>query len=206
MLFRSPPIYYAVSPGDEAILRLLLAKGAKVNPPPEKKDNTPLHNAETANIARILIDNGAIVDALNKNDQSPLHGFALSGRRDLVELLLSAGANPRLKDKEGKTPLHHAAGAWRAGVVAPLIAKGANPNERNAHGAVPLDGVIPFNSGQNRDANRAAQVETLQALLAGGANPNLTATGTAPHLFRAVQEGFEEAAEVLLKEIGRAHV
>jgi ankyrin repeat protein len=205
-----PPIFSAVSEGDEAILRLLLAKGAKVNPLPGKSQ-TPLHNAANTNIARLLIDNGAVVDALNSNDQSPLHGFARSRGRDLVELLLHAGADPRLKDQDDRTPLHLAAEGWNASVVAPLIARGANPNERNSFGGVPLDALIQFEDGDARDLgrrisrrdlrdrNRAAQLETLQAFLVGGADPNLAGVGNAPHLFRAVAEGLEEQVEALLK-------
>ena len=195
----TPPIVRAVWRDDEAMLRLLLAKGAKANPEPGKKGFTPLHNAKTTNIARILIEAGATVDALNSDNQSPLHASASVGNRGLVEVLLAAGANPNLKDKDGKTPLHLASASWRAGVVAPLIAKGANPNERNTYGGVPLDEVIRFEDSRGRDSSRTPQFETLQAFLAGGADPNLTSAGNGPHLFRAVYEGLEDQAEALLK-------
>lgn len=195
----TPPIFSAVWRGDEAMLRLLLAKGAKVNPEPGKKGYTPLHNATTTNIARILIEAGAAVDALNNDNQSPLHASAGAGNREVVEVLLAAGANPNLKDKDGKTPLHLAAANWRASVIAPLIAKGANPNERNTYGGVPLDEVIRFEDSRGRDSSRAPQLETLQAFLAGGADPNLASAGNGPHLFRAVYEGLEDQVEALLK-------
>lgn len=195
----TPPIYSAVRQTDDAILRLLLARGAKVNPSPGKKNYTPLHTASSTNIAQILIENGAVVDALNNEDQSPLHGSAGAGRRDLVGVLLAAGANPHLKDKEGRTPLHLAASSWKAAVIAPLIARGANPNERSSSGGLPLDYLIRFQDGDRRDVSFVPQLETLQALLAGGADPNLTSVGNAPHLFRAVAEGLEDQVEALLK-------
>lgn len=195
----TPPIFLTVWNSDEATLRLLLAKGAKANPEPGKKGFTPLHNAKSTNIAKILIEAGVVVDALNSDNQSPLHLKAREGNREMVEVLLAAGAKPNLKDKDGKTPLHLAAANWRASVVAPLIAKGTNPNERSGYGGVPLDELIKLSERDSQDVNRAPQLETLTALLAGGADPNMTVVGGAPPLFRAVSEGLEEQAEALLK-------
>lgn len=198
----TPPIYPAVWADDAATVRLLLARGARVNPAPGKNGYTPLHSAKSTNVATMLIEAGAVVDALNDSNQSPLHYCAGEGKTDVVAVLLAAGANPNLKDKDGKTPLFRAAASWKADVVAPLISKGANPNERNVYGGVPLDELIQFIplSGFNRqEVNRSSQLETLQAFLAGGADPNLIIAGGSPHLFRAVSEGLEEQAEALLK-------
>lgn len=193
------PIFYAVQKNDEPVLRLLLAKGAKVNPEPDKKSGTLLHEVGTTNIAKILIEAGAVVDALDHINRSPLHEKASMGNRAVLDFLLAAGANPNLKDKNGKTPLHLTAANWKANVVAPLIAKGGNPNERNAYGGVPLDELIQFSKINSQEGNRAPQMETLQAFLTGGADPNLIIAGGTPHLFRATSEGLEEQVEALLK-------
>lgn len=191
------PIYSAVFARDEASLRLLIAKGARVNPYLEMKSDTPLHNATTPAIAKILIEAGAPVDALNGANQSPLHAKAREGNLDVLEILLAAGANPSLKDSVGQTPLHLAAVGWNANVITPLIAKGANPNERDSAGGTPLDALI--RSGYGRNTDFARQIETLRALLAGGVDPNLIQRGGSPHLYRAVADGLEEQAEMLLK-------
>lgn len=67
-----------------------------------------LHLAcQTADIGMVelLLQHGAIVNATDSRNQTPLHHCLTRGRFEIAKLLLSRGANPQAKDREGKTPL-----------------------------------------------------------------------------------------------------
>lgn len=104
---------------DEASVRALLAKGAKVN----GTGWTALHYAAAsgdATIAQLLIANGAKLDALSPRASgafTPLMMAAREGQADVTRLLLAKGAKRGLKNTEGKTALQIAEGAGRADLV-----------------------------------------------------------------------------------------
>ena len=55
---------------------------------------TPLHYAARGhkNVAELLLDNGADVNAKDKHGNTPLHKATLRGNKDIVELLRKHGA------------------------------------------------------------------------------------------------------------------
>jgi len=55
--------------------------------------------------AKILLETGAAVDALDKNKNTALHYAAGYGRKECVELLLEHGAAVTLQNLDGKTPI-----------------------------------------------------------------------------------------------------
>jgi ankyrin repeat protein len=55
--------------------------------------------------AEVLLEAGAAVDALDKNNNTPLHYAAGYGRKECVELLLKNGAAVTLRNLDGKTPV-----------------------------------------------------------------------------------------------------
>lgn len=60
-------------------------------------------------VCRELIAHGADVNACTKAGASTcLHRAALSGRADVVDLLLTHGASPTARDADGNTALHKA--------------------------------------------------------------------------------------------------
>jgi ankyrin repeat protein len=68
-----------------------------------------------------------------------LHNAAVSGHRDLAELLLDRGADREARDGEsGATPLYHAAAWGRNDVADLLLARGAEINARSKAGVTPL--------------------------------------------------------------------
>jgi ankyrin repeat protein len=92
------------------LIALLLANGASVF-----EHNgiglTPLHHwtifDASANAVEMLLDHGAPIRARATRDGwTPLHGAAVSGRTDLVELLLRRGAtgDKLVRDSGGRTP------------------------------------------------------------------------------------------------------
>jgi ankyrin repeat protein len=71
---------------------------------------TLLHDvarSEAQNVAamKLLIDNGADVNAVTNWDATPLHVAAFNGRTKTAEYLLSRGAKPNEKDNHDRTPL-----------------------------------------------------------------------------------------------------
>ena len=66
---------------------------------------------------RLLLDNGADVQAQEKNRSTPLHDTAWNGNVDVARLLLEKGADVRAQQTNGQTPLHRAARNGNADMV-----------------------------------------------------------------------------------------
>jgi ankyrin repeat protein len=71
---------------------------------------TPLHFAaqeHAAEVAELLLENGAEVDSSNSFGNTPLFAavFNSRGRGELIELLRSRGADPHRANDAGQTPL-----------------------------------------------------------------------------------------------------
>jgi len=99
---------------------------------------TPLHLAVMGGhegAARLLVDRGADLAALDAQDRTPLHQAAEVGSGVLVELLLDAGSEVEARDLWGRTPLFLAAN-WGNDLdaVERLIAAGANADDRTPRG------------------------------------------------------------------------
>ena len=76
------------------------------------RGETPLHLAVRANqtdIVRVLVRNGAKVDAQARELQTPLHIASRLGNTDIVHILLSAHADPNAASRDQYTSLHIAA-------------------------------------------------------------------------------------------------
>ena len=69
---------------------------------------TPLHQAARDNNAaeaKRLIDNGAEVNAKDKDGVTPLHEAAMANAVEVAKVLIDNGADIKAKDKDGWTPL-----------------------------------------------------------------------------------------------------
>ncbi len=88
-----------------ACAKLLVAKGADVTAVARNPMAvTPLHSAAAAHateIARLLLEKGAPVDARQQGGWTALHAAAMHGDEPLADLLLSCGADPALKAGNG---------------------------------------------------------------------------------------------------------
>jgi len=100
--------------GSPEFIRALLDKGADVKVT-DQFGGTALFNAASGNtkrpheIAKLLINRGAEVDARNMHGLTPLMKAAQYGRVELVKLLIASGADVNAKDKEGMSVLSWAA-------------------------------------------------------------------------------------------------
>ncbi len=115
--------------GDPEIVALLLEYGA--DPTGTNSGGvTLLHTVASVEIAKLLVDAGADVNAAdNPADWTPLHAVVGSGDRELIELYLDSGADIEAQDLNGTTPLKTAilAENLNLGIVTLLLDRGANP-------------------------------------------------------------------------------
>jgi cytochrome c len=158
-------------------LRAYIEDGGDVNTPGHGQLlRTPLHMAiETNHVeaARLLLDLGADVNALDYRKKGPLHYAAGVGIVELVELLLERGANPNSLDTFGENALHSIAsgGGLRSEqdqvrIVHRLMAAGLGADSDGNAGRTPL-----------WYAAARAKLAVAKALLDAGANPNKRANG-----------------------------
>lgn len=140
------PLSAAVAKRDEAMVRLLLARGARADDTGSDDVGRParsaLHYAARERqpvLVRLLLANGAVPDARDPWGETPLHQAAQRGSAEVVELLVQAGASASAADERGRTPLHAAAeSADDMTGAACLCARGASSEERDKEGHTPL--------------------------------------------------------------------
>ena len=99
---------YACFFGQTNAARILIESGAPINKSSQNELKVmPLHSAaasQNLEITRLLIENGADVDATQNGGFTPLHAASHNGQIKMIKLLIAAGANPRIKNNENKTP------------------------------------------------------------------------------------------------------
>ena len=103
-----PLIFYATPKNSIEIIKLLLAKGVDINERLYTTDETALHHAiyySKKELIEFLILNGADINALNKDFETPLMCTIALDKPDIAELLLKNGADPDIKNKDGYTAL-----------------------------------------------------------------------------------------------------
>ena len=131
----------------------------------EAARHATLHQAawnNTAEVAKLLINAGADVNATNGNGETPLHSAAQKSAAETAKVLLAKGAEVNAKANGGKTPLHYAAAFNAVAIVKLLLANGADINAKNSAGYTPLHWAAQ---------NDAPEVAKL--LLASGADANV---------------------------------
>ena len=122
---------------------------------------------------------------MNQYGENPLMYVALVGDVPRVKQMIARGAKV---NKDGWTPLHYAAVRGRAEVAKALLGNGALPNELSPEGDTALILAV-----------RADSVETVQALVNGGADPSLSNLKAQDAIDVARARGKEDLAKALEK-------
>ena len=126
------PLMYACIKGQVDWVRQLLRMGAKVNHP----GWTPLHYAASADtphsveIAALLLEHHAYIDAQSPNQSTPLMLAAQYGSEAMVNLLLSAGADVQLRNQLGLTAVDFARRSEREFMVL-MLDKALNASRKS---------------------------------------------------------------------------
>ena len=121
----------AVKAGDVGRVQAALSAGADINEA-DVYQGTPLHMAARINgtaVATLLIDRGMKVDVRDAKGRTPLMIAAISGRKEIAELLLLAGADPLAEEPTYyDTPLYVAAMNGHLGFVKMMLSRGVSVN------------------------------------------------------------------------------
>ncbi|XP_048254548.1 uncharacterized protein LOC124124855 [Haliotis rufescens] len=210
--YNQPPLYLAIESGHVGVAELLLQKGCDID---KQRGLKCALNSQNTHMTRFLLDRGAQVDSnvvciacgltnfriikmlfeegatvdmISSDGDTPLHS-ACGRNPNVVSFLLEKGANVNVQNNTGKTPLHTAAG-WggSAECVEVLLKAGANVNVQNNQGHTPL-----HTAAWGRSSG------TVDALLKAGANVNVqNNTGDTP-LHTAAWGGSSGNIDELLK-------
>jgi ankyrin repeat protein len=124
--------------GDITLMRLLLQYGADPNIKTNEGSTALMaaagvnwvvsqtysrSNEEYLEAAKLCLEKGADVNAVNKQGFTAMHGATNKGFNDMVKLLVAAGGKLDVKDSQGRTPMTFAEGVFLA--VQPPVAKPA---------------------------------------------------------------------------------
>ena len=188
-------IHEAAFDGNIEAVKQHVAAGTDINAHGGKYDGTALHEAARSGrkeIAELLIDKGAEVNAQGQYMGTPLHYAIGEGHKEIAELLIAKEADVNAKIEGGGTPLHYAATAAQKEIAELLIAKGADVNAKDEDGWTPLDWAITNIRGAHYK-----QTETIALLRKHG--------GKTSEWFKA-EESIHIAAKIGHLEAVRQHL
>jgi len=138
------PLHYGITYEDT--VKMLITAGGDVNQkngagktPLHVVSRTELNEKRKANVAQILINNGADIHATSADGMIPLHTAIYDYAHQTAKVLINAGTDITLVDKEGRTALHIAAQVGNTPMLRSLLSQGTlSLHQRDAMGLTPL--------------------------------------------------------------------
>ena len=191
-------IHDVAQDGDAAAVEHLLRSGIDVSEKEERSGRMPLHLAARyghLTVAKLLLDEGANVDAMDKLEKTPLWEAAWEGQTAVAKLLIERGAGVNNSDSSGRTPLHGAAAKRRFDMVELLIRNGADLNARNDDGNTPL--LYGFHGDPKQVEAYSAIAELL---ISAGADIDSKGRGGSTALHYAATWGFYRVTRLLIEK------
>lgn len=126
---------------EDVVERILKIPGIEVDPKKNARQVTPLHLAawyNVENIAQMLIEGKANINARDYNGETPLEYAASSNAINVTKKLLNKGAKAKSRRWKQRSPLHIAAAHGAREVTQLLIDEGADINAVDEFGLTPL--------------------------------------------------------------------
>ncbi|MCP4570842.1 MAG: hypothetical protein GY838_00675 [bacterium] len=183
-------LHDAVQAGDAARVRELLASGADPGEAEPQAGFTPLHLCVylgQLDLAPLLVEAGADLDARNPMGLSPLDLAVFVGNDQAVSFFVAQGAGLEGDGQSGPRPLAFAAGRGHAGIVELLLEGGARADAVNSEGetAVLVAAV-------------AGHADVVSVLLDKGAPIDVTGRHGLTLLQRAAVAGHQDVVEMIV--------
>ena len=144
------PLNVAAREGHKAIVELLLARGAKINPSEIKGDSALMVACANrrAEVVQLLLDRGADPNYANDAGVTALHAACVAKNAEIARMLIEKGAQPNTIARAGAkisgeaadgTPLYYAVAAQQPELVGLLLDHRADANiPRPGAGTTPL--------------------------------------------------------------------
>ncbi|XP_017758319.1 PREDICTED: protein fem-1 homolog CG6966 isoform X1 [Eufriesea mexicana] len=179
------PLVIACRNGHYDVAEYLIEKcGANVNQPASVMFNgevieraPPLWCAAAAGhlaLVKLLVKNGAHVNATTKTDSTPLRAACFDGQLDIVRFLVAHGADIEIANHHGHTNLMIACYKGHIKIVNFLLALKADVNRKSIKGNTAL-----------HDCAEGGFLEVVKVLIKHGAKMNVDSYGVSPLLTAA---------------------
>lgn len=150
---RGSPLHLATNKNSTALVELLIQLGADPNIKELPGEEAPLHSVSSPEVASLLINAGADVQARTRIRKTPMHYICsttssyfthFEACMKCLQVLTTAGASLHAVDESGDTLLHVAAkkNTPSAKLVAALLDAGCDGAVRNNQGLTPFDAFI----------------------------------------------------------------
>uniref|UniRef100_A0A8C8DLY6 Inversin n=1 Tax=Oryzias sinensis TaxID=183150 RepID=A0A8C8DLY6_9TELE len=156
----------------------------------DKYGGTALHAAALSghvSTVQLLLEKGAMVDALDVMKHTPLFRACEMGHRDVILTLIKGSARVDLVDVDGHTALHWAALGGNAEVCQMLMENGISPNVQDHAGRTPL-----------QCAAYGGYITCMAVLIENHADPNIQDKEGRTALHWSCNNGYLDAVKLLL--------